>query len=108
MNICEIAEPISPRMQNQQQQVDTKIQKVTFYPNPAQNIGYFNVDNLLENETLDISIYSMEGALLFERHTDTGQSIITVDFTTFANGMYYYNIATNTNKAFRGKFFVIK
>ena len=56
--------------------------KVSIFPNPAQNVFYVNIG---ENKTADLEIYDIHGSLLLRKDVTSGKGI---DVSSLSSGLY--------------------
>lgn len=69
------------------------------YPNPFNPKTSIMVE-LSKNETIELSIYDIEGNLIIKKFLGTvlaGQHLITIDLSEYSTGVYFYEIVTGTN-----------
>jgi PKD repeat protein len=81
---------------------------IKFYPNPAQNELNIEV-HLPQNDFISISVYNALGQQVSQVFNGMLQKEhITVDLTTFSNGLYYLKADTENGNMFNEKFIIAK
>ena len=76
------------------------------WPNPAQD--ELNVYFAEVNQTRRIFVYDMQGRELLQKTIIKGVNYTTMDLSSIPQGVYFYNVKTETGQGFNGKVVIIK
>lgn len=71
-----------------------KLKSIAVYPNPAKN--QLHVSNLSENETLEFSIFSLNGELVKKHQPDFHSSTETIEIDELVSGIYFLKCESKT------------
>jgi len=80
---------------------DTEI-SISVYPNPSNEIVYFELKSLNSNEEISISIFNSQGQFMLNQKITS--TIFEFNKNTLTTGSYYYQILSNGNIQSNGKF----
>ena len=79
------------------QKKNKKLQKVTIFPNPTDNIIFIQVDNK-KSEKFHVIIYNQTGQVVYNKLHEINQDKIEINTSILKKGMYnmkVYNNKTN-------------
>jgi hypothetical protein len=76
--------------------------KIEVYPSPSSGSVNINLENLSDGQAASINIFDMLGHLIGELRSEGG-TIVGLDVTTYATGMYIINV-TQSGALYHGRF----
>lgn len=87
----------------------TKGLEIKSYPNPVQNNDYFVSfsGEVNANDIYNIQVFNVNGVLMDEIKVK-GQNIVSIDISSYTNGVYFVQVQGNLNKFYNEKFVVLK
>ncbi len=72
---------------------------VSMYPNPTNGLVNINIEDKIKGN-VNLEIYSMLGNKVFEQEYSTPQKVISLDLSSFENGMYLIQIKDESDRLF--------
>ncbi len=82
--------------------------RVSIHPNPASSVAVIshNLQNVSGDATL--TIRNINGALIGHFHPDLNNTTFTLDVSNYPNGIYLYNLTTDTGQISSGRLIISK
>ena len=80
---------------------------ITIYPNPVKNELTIQLKGFESYTNLELHIYSSTGKLVYSGIINANQAV-TINVSTFAQGVYYCKVVANTKEIYQTEFVKIK
>lgn len=78
--------------------ISEEYNKIKVYPNPANELLYIDVSNLLQLEGTSVQIFDITGKLIFEEEINANEKNTQLNISGFSQGLYILSVTTTTEK----------
>ena len=83
--------------------------KLKGFPNPKKDVANISfINRIIKNENLRLSIYDVNGQLVFNQNIPSNQYFISIDLSDFEEGMYVINMYNDKEVLGSSKLIVTK